>query len=598
MYSLRKNKRYFKCQSMRTTNGTGSYLEKVKQIKISTGVYSILLNIVIFSVLLILFEPTLKSDDYDMTNLLYGGFDGEYSPFILYIHVFLGYLMKGLLILFPEIPWYYVLGFAGMVLAFSAITFVFIKRGLWKEYRLLIICVLTFLGYEFYIRTTFSKTAGIMIISGLIFLLYLIEEEKKFNLQYICAIFLTVVGTMIRNMMFIMLLGVAIACFIIFCVENRQSRDKLKKGAVRFVTLSVVLFIVSILLDKSNSYLLNSDEDWAEYQKYNATRAVLFDYSWPDYFEFQDEYDKLGVSENDYKMWAELANITDPDILTLELMEQIRDIEPIRRDKSIIEAALEASKSALQYLANNLVFYIFLSSCVLLLMTKQKKSLWKIALIFSLCLGVYYYLFYRGRVQHHVDAALFAMGTVLVLYYYNKECEVEERKMYKAYLPVCVIFLSAVLHFYDEFVSSSYYGTAYGIIPSQRKQYEDNYERMSLLSKDKEHIYIMGAYETNIIYPCFNVFQAIEKEFYSNIYRMNQYTMIEPKKVLQRYGIKNESPLSQIVNSEKIRYCISEERLSELDIIEKYIQEHYDEDARSRVVDEIEGIYIYEFISE
>ena len=54
----------------------------------------------------------------------------------------------------------------------------------------------------------------------------------------------------------------------------------------------------------------------------------------------------------------------------------------------------------------------------------------------------------------------------------------------------------------------------------------------------------MGAYETNIVYPCFNVFQVIEKEFYSNIYRLNQYTMIEPKKILKRYGIENESPLS------------------------------------------------------
>lgn len=579
-------------------NGTANYLEKVKRIKISIGVYSILLNIAIFSVLLVFFEPTPKSDDYDMTNLLYGGFDGEYSSFILYIHVFLGYLMKGLLILFPGIPWYYILGFLGMVLAFSAITFVLIKRGLWNDYRLFMICILAFLGYEFYIRTTFSKTAGIMIVSGLIFLLYLIEEEKKFNLQYIYAIFLIVVGTMIRNMMFIMLLGVSIACFIIFCVENKQNGDKLKNGVVRFVTLSVALFVVSILLNKSNSYFLNNDEDWAEYQSYNVTRAVLFDYSWPDYSEFQDEYEKLGVSENDYKMWAELANITEPDILTLELMEQIRDIQPIQRDKSIIKVILAASKSALQYLADNLVFYVFLSSCVLLLMTRQEGSMWKIGLIFSLCLGVYYYLFYRGRIQHHVDAALFTMGVFLVLYYYNKGNEIGKRKIYKAYLPLCIIFLSTVLHFYGSIISSSYYGTAYGTISSQRKQYEDNYERLLRLSKDKEHIYIMGAYETNIVYPCFNVFQVIEKEFYSNIYRLNQYTMIEPKKILKRYGIENESPLSQIVNSDKIRYCISKERSFELDIVEKYIQEHYDKNARSRLVEEIEGIYIYEFVSD
>ena len=44
--------------------------------------------------------------------------------------------------------------------------------------------------------------------------------------------------------------------------------------------------------------------------------------------------------------------------------------------------------------------------------------------------------------------------------------------------------------------------------------------------------------------------------------------------------------ISQIVNSDKIRYCISKERSFELDIVEKYIQEHYDKNARSRLVEQ------------
>lgn len=570
--------------------------EKMKQIKVPSWLYYLLVNIIVFVILFLLFEPTAKSDDYDMTNLLYGGIDGEYSPFILYIHVFLGYLMKALLLVFPNVSWYYVLGFSGMILSFSVITYVLGKRGVWDGHRILVIIILFFSGYEFYIRTTFTKTAGIMIVSGLIFLLYLIEEEKKFSLQYILAFFLIVLGIMIRNMVLLMLLGVSVTCFVIFCIENLENREKLKRGVIKFVIISVLLYATSVLLNRTNNFLLNNNEEWAEYKSYNATRAVLFDNSWPDYYEFQEEYEKLSITENDYKMWAELANVTDPDIFTKELMEDIRNIHPIQNDKPIMDSILNASKSLLQYLANNIVFYIFLSSCVLLIYEKGRQGGRKCAFIFSFCLAIYYYLFYRGRIQHHVDAVLFIMATFLVLYYCNKEYCLE--KKYRIYLPISLICLSALFQFYEGISSSSYYGTSFGEISSQKKQYEENYERMLSLSKDKEHLYILGAWETNFSYPCFSIFQVIDKEFYSNIYRLNQYSMIVPREILENYGIQNDNPLAEITDSDKIYYCVSESRLFEIDIVEQYIVEHYNNNASAELMEEIDGLYIYRFTTE
>jgi ABC-type multidrug transport system fused ATPase/permease subunit len=574
------------------------YIINRKREKIHPFFRALIMNIIILFILLLFFEPTAKSDDYDITNLLYGGYNGEYSPFILYINVILGYLLKGFLILFPCVSWYYILGFIGLLLSFALISYVVEKIGLLGRYKSIYFFLLLFSGYEFYIRTTFTKTSGVMITAGMIFILYLINENINFDIQYLIGIIFVVIGALIRGAVFYMLTLFSFSCFIIFCVENKKNVEKLKKGVFRFIIIICLLYFIVWITNLIHTQIYKNDETWNEYLNYNRTRASLLDYTWPDYYEFQEKYEKLGVSENDYNMWARYANIADPEMFTTELMEEIRKIDSVNSDKSIKEIFLEMSKKLLMYFKGNLMFYLSIACGLILCFEKRKKGVWKFILIFIFFIGIYYYLSYKGRLRHHVDAVLFFMGSILMLYYcngYEKICEKEKRRTICTF--ISLIILSALLMFYNELISSSYYGTAYGIIKSQKEKNKENYDRLSQLSFDKKNLYLIGTNETNNIYQCFNVFQVFEKGFYSNIYRMNDYSMFIPRQILKNFDVLNDNPLSEITDNDKIFYCVYKTRKEEIDVVTQYIREHYNEKAEARLVKNINGLYVYRFVS-
>ena len=56
--------------------------------KIKTICRLIIINILVLLVSIILFEPTMKSDDYDLAMVAYGAIDGNYSSILMYCSVF------------------------------------------------------------------------------------------------------------------------------------------------------------------------------------------------------------------------------------------------------------------------------------------------------------------------------------------------------------------------------------------------------------------------------------------------------------------------------------------------------------------------------
>ena len=144
-----------------------------KKTKNAPLLISILLNLLAVIIIFLLFEPTMKSDDYDMCNLLYGGVNGQYESQLLYSSIIWGKMMVGLLHIFPSIAWYAILQYILIICAMIWVDVILLKRN--KNYGTWLFGLALFLTYEFMIRLTFSKTAGILMIAGYIVLLNAIE---------------------------------------------------------------------------------------------------------------------------------------------------------------------------------------------------------------------------------------------------------------------------------------------------------------------------------------------------------------------------------------------------------------------------------------
>lgn len=568
----------------------------VKEKKLATvyfWVRLLVVNIVAFLVVMILFEPTTKSDDYDMCNILYGGVNGELSPFILYVNILMGHFLKFLLSVVPGVSWYFVIQNISIFCGFCAITYVLMKKNTFNKFLVLYTMLMMFAAYEVYIRITFSKTGALLIGAGLFLILYSIDEKAGMS-KYLIGFLLIFLGLLWRSGMLMLTVGMFFSVYILLFIQSWRNWNKeFWRKTIYFVVATVITLLLGTVVNKVQSYSFNNDEVWGEYIRFNTVRSSVLDYGWPDYEIFSEEYKEIGISENDYIMWSKYANISDKDKFNEETLSYIRSIYKVSEDEPLYTIVVEATRYIPKYLMNNTMFYLLIVCLILLLLYGERKD-YKIVVCVCICwLLAYYYMYYRGRLQNHVDASIAIIGAVILLYYASGERELEKKDLIKVVMPVSVIFIVGVNHFFADLTTSNYLGAYYGVIESQKEFSHDNYDRMSLLSEDEEHLYLISAYETHTIYPCFSPDEIIEKGFYHNIFRLNQYTIPVFRQPLVDYGVDN--PFADIVNNKTVYYCASESRKFEIDSIVQYVRENYAEDAYCTLVKEIEGLYIYRF---
>ena len=551
------------------------------------------INITVFVVAMLLFEPTMKSDDYDMCNVLYGGVNGEYSPFVLYVNILMGYFLKFLLVSFPNISWYYVIQNLSIFLGFCAITYVLMKKNPMKKFLLFYCVFMLFAAYEVYVRITFSKTGALLMAAGLLLILYAIDQKAKIS-RYIIGVLLISLGILWRSGMLQLIVGMFFSVYVLLFVQAWKKWDKefLKKSAI-FILITMMILVLGKVANKVHAYAFNNDEVWGEYIKFNTVRSSVLDYGWPDYETFEKDYEKIGITQNDYVMWSKYANISDTDRFTEKTLGKIRSIYKMSEDEPLYEIIDAAVKHLCAYMAQNTMFYLWLACLILILIYGEQKN-YSIIAYLSLCwIMAYLYMYYRGRLQNHVDASIAIAGSLILLYYASGEKIVARQELLKAIMPISVIFIVAVNYFYADITTSNYLGAYYGIIDSQKEFAHDNYNKMSLLSEDQEHLYLISAYETHTIYPCFAPDEIIEKGFYHNIFRLNQYTIPVFRQPLIDYNVEN--PFADIVNNKTMFYCASESRNFEINTILKYIQENYAQDTYCTLVKKVKDLYIYRF---
>lgn len=569
-------------------------------------ILALAINIALFLLAILLFEPTTKSDDYDMMQVIYGGWNGEYSPFLLYSNPLYGKILCALLRLMPSIPWYFVAQYVLMLWGMTEVTGIFLKKSRIPAWLLVIL--LGFVYYECFIRITFTKTAGLLVTCGLLTLFYLIDVHDRLSLRYLEGIVLIIAGVLIRNSVLKMSLLIFAGGFLVFILDRilqkktgisagEQNKVLIRKVVV-FAVLASVLFANTRFLLNIEKTMFNNDKTWENYFTDNNQRALLYDFGIPDYNTYKDEYAELGISATDYTMWFSRAWRDDQELLSFEKMAEIRTISNHSVQKDTAEKFYDARRGMIKWCFNNTMFYFFLCVSVLSLLTcKGRKATYAIPIILIVCLGAYYYLSIFGRTQHHVDAVIFIAGSFLVMYHTDYEYDFANRPSI-AVMTIAVISLCFIQAYNAELRSSSYYGATFGNIPSQKVQYAQNKADMDLMSDDKEHLYLFNTLDTNTTYPVFTVWEVIPGGYYHNIHRMNMDHIPIHKNVLADFGVEN--PLKEITDSNTIFYYVSNSRIrqKDADVVLNYVKENYNENVVRLAVKSLEKGKIYRLYSE
>ena len=570
---------------------------RLKKSKLFFAVFIATIQLII---ILFLFEPTEKSDDFDMCMFLYGGWDGTYDYHMLFIHPFLGRFLVGLLKIAPHMPWYAIYMMAMIFISFLTVHYLYLsERDDSSKYLDIIYMIINFfMAYEMYIRFTFTKVAGISGIAAALLWTYIVYK-KKYRRMLPLVLLLFMNTLLIRGNVVLLIAMLFFSIYVIYAWEHKE-----KILTKSFVNLSIIVLCGIVLLFGAYklSYQTNCNEyarsqEWASYNETNNARAALYDYGVPDYKQYAEEYQKIGVSENDYKMWFQDYNYCDREIFTVDLMEEIKAILPAK-ENAVPKRLIWGIRYFPTYVLSSVISVLFLITLTAFSAFTGKRQWWKLWIILGFMLSAYMILVVKGRLQHHVDVIIFLSGMVLLFYNFESDSISikKNRQIIFSVMLLCIVIITDV--FYGSLTNSSYYQEVSGNVSSYRERIKDNRDKLQVLAEDKENLYLLGALETSQIYAAFTVTsEVIEKGFYENIYLMSIYAWPSYDYMLNKFFGEGETLFENIVNNKHVYYCVSKSAPDCSDTIAQYLSEHYQANTTARFVKYVDDMCIYRFVS-
>lgn len=231
---------------------------------------SVLINLVLFSAIIVAGFPIFNSgDDVYLMYLLGGGFGQPPTELLHYhyiVHPYLGLLIKNLLLQFPNFNWYA----AGLYLFHFAACTIFLWQ--WLRNNKLTTAVLSFavvfftIEARFLLQPTFTNTAFITAAAAMLLLYDGLKQYSRF--KTLLAVALVLAASMFRMHMLIPVMVIAAPFFLAFISVRRM--------LVPAASLAVLLVSLIFL---QQQYYKKHIPGWEQEENYR--KAVIQYYNIP-----------------------------------------------------------------------------------------------------------------------------------------------------------------------------------------------------------------------------------------------------------------------------------------------------------------------------
>ena len=528
--------------------------------------FALLLNIVLLLLLLLFFRPKYETND-DMGILcMVSGVKLGADAHLVYMNYVLGKILVWCYQMAGGVPWYALIQYSALLMAFTAITYVCLNRIESRNVIWILAAVLTAFSYEAYIRIQYTKTAGILSVAGLFLFCYAVISEEKYKRRLLGSILLCALGFMYRNVQFFAEAALMSAAGIpvLFSCSRQLKKKKntiLVHGLAGCAILAVVLG--GLFAADKLAYRL---EVWQDYLAYNTARTELYDYGFPDYESHKETYNALQIDENAFKLYKQW-NHGDSEKMSAEVMESIASAKPEKSvNKKLISGYLHLFPVKFFTIA---VFHIFLMVFLYSFLTGTFSGEAVLSLIMEavMVMLLYFYLYYQGRyLYNRVDVGIWLAVSLVIVWNYRpgngKYSFIGGSVLAILALAVCV---------------------SQGNWDSRlRVKAKEDYSKMRTfieeLHSDQEHLYLtkMG---TVSFAKAYDVFDVIPKGMADNLYPLGGWTANTPvyTEVLEKYGVTN--PFQDMIGNEKV-YLVDKE----IDRTMEYLHTYYDADAEAEEV--------------
>ena len=394
-----------------------------------------ILALVIFNLLYIPHFET--NDDLGMSNIIYGYSTNNLNIYLVYINVIVGVILKGLLTIWPNYPWYTLLQYSLVTVSYCSLIYLIVKKfGLIKGMCFSFALTL-FMGYGTFISIQFTRTASICTLAGVLLLFDAINDEKKSVLKYCISFILIVFGSMYRFTSFMMILIMLGLVGIQFFIQKLLKKDF--KGIISLCLPFICIFAICFGCRLINNYSYQRDPVLKEYKQVNKYRANVMDYSLIPYDEEPEFYESIGMNRDAYNVSRSWL-FADPSVFNLDTFKALSDNMSKKYQSNMNVSEILIGAKNLIYLCR----YMFFPSVILGIVgficcfKGNKKNIPFFILEVFVFMGIELYLFYRGRylisrVQYGLFLELFMILALCCI----DEITMKKHKILRALLFIC-----------------------------------------------------------------------------------------------------------------------------------------------------------------
>lgn len=542
--------------------------------------FSILLNIIILSFLLLIFGPVYEENDDTAILGIASGLKGVRDSHLVFINYFWGWILRMLYGVDQSIPWYAVMQYALLFIAFVGITYILIKLLKQSSYLWLILIFLLVFSYEGYVQVNFTKTAGIVAAAGFTLLFWTLFQEKISLGIYITGFLLALIGSMYRYNQFFCEAVLFTGLGVYFLLFLRYECDK---GCIRRLLTCVGTFLFLLLVVfgvRKVDRMMYASEEWSYYLEYNSARAELLDYGFPDYYENEEACKELGIDETAYQLLKYWTH-SDSEKITADTLKQLGEL---KEEKSInVELIKKFVKKVSKGLLQMNVFWCFVFIAVWWLFRGKHGIRQFCTLFYEAFVGivVYFYLFYRGRcLINRVDVGIWIAASIVLFWMFNSEKEMIRHKW-----GALIFTLMALVSMY---AWKDNWRINQTNLTERARLHQTALEE---IHADTSHLYLTR-YKTVSYAKAYSVWDSIPFGLGSNTYPLGGWTSQTPVylSVLDEYDIDN--PFRDMINNEKV-YLVD----SDIESTMNYIHTWYDAEAEAVYVKTLGKYPVYQIQS-
>ena len=529
--------------------------------------------------LLFFYNNYETNDDQLMLMLLTGAFSGTGTHYIMYVNSILSFPLQLLYAAIPSIHWYPIFQYIVVLVSFTAITYVFIKKDLNRGLIVSILLLCSF-GFDFYTQMQFTKVSGCATAAGILLGLHSFFISESRIPKLIPASILVVIGSLFRFNM--SLVAIFFSSSLIIFLSYMFIKDKRYKELIFPAMWLLALFSICFILSIANDTIYQKDEKWSAYMDFNVSRSQLLDRSFPNYADNKDLYLSMDISQDDinlYRTW----DFGDPDLFSPENVKRMATAR-ISPNINIDFVKSFFSSVLLEYFDYPWILG-FLIACVLILYVSRKNIIWLLIQIGLLSTFSFYLFYYERYLKNRVDICIFLASTLVLLFIYMETQERGTTINHKHL--ILALSLIMLIHFptYTRYIKD--YDNAALLS-------EEHRSTANIIANDDSHLYLVSLMSSDIWRDSYSIFEPIKPGTMSNVCFLGGCFAFTPEwdRMLERWDISN--PYIDCINNESI-YILDNKHINS---IVAYINRHYDPNAKALPVNVVDGCAIYQIVSE